>query len=215
MTKDGEGFGVSVGADIECVRWDPWSPTSFYVSSRFHRPGNNRLTLSQVSLENGLVLAYDARTLSSSKGGDGLSAAAPKYTLSAHDGGATALDINPHIRGCIATGGMDKTVKIWNVADEETEGVAGRKREVSLVTSRDLSLGKVFTARWNPDPETPLTLAAAGSKACVQVWDVASNAGARQAFGQRLKRHGRELSSVKAGGGVVQLNHGEESEEED
>jgi periodic tryptophan protein 1 len=33
MTKEGEGFGVSVGADVECVRWDPWSPTSFYVSS--------------------------------------------------------------------------------------------------------------------------------------------------------------------------------------
>ncbi len=28
-----------------------------------------------------------------------------------------ALDINPHIRGCIATGGADKLVKIWNVDD--------------------------------------------------------------------------------------------------
>jgi hypothetical protein len=35
---------------------------------------------------------------------------------------------------------MDKTVKIWNVLDEETEGVKGRKREISLVTSRDLGL---------------------------------------------------------------------------
>lgn len=33
-SKDGEGFGVSVGADIECVRWDPWDATSFYVSFR-------------------------------------------------------------------------------------------------------------------------------------------------------------------------------------
>lgn len=32
MTKEGDGFGVAVGADIECVRWDPWSSTSFYVS---------------------------------------------------------------------------------------------------------------------------------------------------------------------------------------
>lgn len=31
-------------------------------------------------------------------------------------------------------------VKVWNVQGEETEGVAGRKREISLVTSRDLSL---------------------------------------------------------------------------
>jgi periodic tryptophan protein 1 len=31
-SKDGEGYKVSVGADIECVRWDPWDATSFYVS---------------------------------------------------------------------------------------------------------------------------------------------------------------------------------------
>jgi periodic tryptophan protein 1 len=74
--------------------------------------------------------------LSNSKGG----AAQPKYTLSAHDGAAAALDINPHIRGCIATGGMDKLVKIWNITDEETEGEKGRKREISLATSRDLGL---------------------------------------------------------------------------
>jgi periodic tryptophan protein 1 len=35
---------------------------------------------------------------------------------------------------------MDKNVKVWNVLDEETEGVQGRKREISLVTSRDLGV---------------------------------------------------------------------------
>ena len=98
-----------------------------------------------MSLENGLILAFDSRTLPSSaeplkNGLSSLSTAQPKYTLSAHDGAASALDINPHIRGCIATGGMDKIVKIWNVLDEETEGVKGRKREISLVTGRDLGL---------------------------------------------------------------------------
>ena len=186
-----EGIGIKVGSEIECVTWDPWEPTSFFVS-----------------LENGLVLAYDSRTLPSSaeplaNGLGSLSTAQPKYTLSAHDGPASALSVNPHIRGCIATGGMDKTVKIWNVMDEETEGIQGRKREISLVTSRDLGLGKVFTAKFSPDPETPLTLAAGGSKATVQVWDIASNAGARKAFGDRLRKHGRELGAIKAGGGVV------------
>lgn len=92
-----------------------------------------------------MILAYDSRTLPNGaqalKNGKGLlSTAQPKYTLSAHDGAASALDINPHIRGCIATGGMDKNVKVWNVLDEETEGVKGRKREISLVTSRDLGV---------------------------------------------------------------------------
>ncbi|OCF45791.1 periodic tryptophan protein 1 [Kwoniella heveanensis CBS 569] len=191
-----DAIGVKMGSDVECVRWDPWEPTSFFVS-----------------LENGLILTYDSRTLSSQKSGS-LSTAQPKYTLSAHDGAASALDINPHIRGCIATGGMDKMVKVWNVLDEETEGVKGRKREISLSTSRDLGLGKIFTARWSPDAETPLTLAAAGSKATLQVWDVASNPGARKAFGDRLRRHGRELGEIKKSGGVVAVDGGGEDESE-
>jgi periodic tryptophan protein 1 len=35
---------------------------------------------------------------------------------------------------------MDKLVKVWNVSDEESEGVKGRKREISLATSRDLGV---------------------------------------------------------------------------
>ncbi|WVN89388.1 uncharacterized protein L203_104611 [Cryptococcus depauperatus CBS 7841] len=176
--------------------------------------------VSRVSLENGLILSFDSRTLSSSKpplpsttSSGFLTTAQPKYTLSAHDGPASALDINPHIRGCILTAGMDKTVKIWNVQDEETEGVVGMKRQITLATSRDLGLGKVFTARWSPDAETPLTLAAAGSKASLQVWDAASNPGARKAFGDRLRKHGRELAEVKKGGGIVQVDGDEEDSE--
>ena len=94
-----------------------------------------------MSLENGLILAYDSRTLPTSRSKkSGLSSAQPKYTLSAHDGAASAFDVNPHIRGCLVTGGMDKMVKIWNIQDDETEGVVGRKREISLATSRDLGL---------------------------------------------------------------------------
>ncbi|WRT64681.1 uncharacterized protein IL334_001615 [Kwoniella shivajii] len=193
-----DAIGVKVASDVECIRWDPWEPTSFFVS-----------------LENGLILAYDSRTLSSSKNSQNLSSAQPKYTLSAHDGAASAMDINPHIRGCIATGGMDKMVKVWNILDEESEGVKGRKREISLATSRDLGLGKIFTARWSPDPETPLTIAAAGSKANLQVWDAASNAGARKAFGDRLRRHGRELGEIKKGGGVVVVEGGEDEDTDD
>ncbi|WWD21581.1 hypothetical protein CI109_106067 [Kwoniella shandongensis] len=192
-----DAIGVKVASDVECVRWDPWEPTSFFVS-----------------LENGLILAYDSRTLSSSKSGP-LAPAQAKYTLSAHDGAASALDINPHIRGCIATGGMDKMVKVWNILDEETEGVKGRKREISLATSRDLGLGKIFTARWSPDAESPLAIAAAGSKANIQVWDVASNPGARKAFGERLRKHGRQLGEIKKGGGVIAVDGGEDDESED
>ncbi|ORY30347.1 WD40-repeat-containing domain protein [Naematelia encephala] len=196
-----QGIGIKVASDVETIRWDPWQPHSFYVS-----------------LENGLILSYDSRTLSSSTitpDSTALSTAKPKYTISAHDGAASALDINPHIRGCIVTGGMDKTLKIWNVTDEETEDVQGRKREISMVASRDLGLGKVFTAKFSPDPETPLTLAAGGSKAIVQIWDVASNAGARKAFAQRLRKHGRELGEIKKGGGIVGIVDDDEDDEDE
>lgn len=78
--------------------------------------------------------------------------------------------------------------------------------------SRADQQGKVFTTRFSPDPETPLTLAAAGSKATVQIWDVASNLGARKAFGDRLKKYGRELGEMKKGGGVIGI---EDVDEED
>ncbi|EIW71161.1 hypothetical protein TREMEDRAFT_27182 [Tremella mesenterica DSM 1558] len=184
-------IGVKLSSDVECVKWDPWASTSFYVS-----------------LENGLILAYDSRTLSSSPGS--LSSAQPKYTISAHDSAASALDVSPHIPGLLLTGGQDKLVKLWNILEEETEG---RQREISMVTSRDLGVGKVFTARFSPDPDTPLTLAAAGSRAVVQIWDAASNPGARKAFGERLSKMGRRLGEVKKGGGVVGVV--DESDEDD
>lgn len=83
-----------------------------------------------MSLENGLVLNFDARTLPSD-----LNEPSPaRFTLSAHDGAVASLDVNPHLRGCIATGGTDKIVKVWNI--EEQSG----NRTVSLVTSRDLGV---------------------------------------------------------------------------
>lgn len=134
-----------LGADIECVRWNPWNPMDFFVGT----PGATlpvatslfTRSLLQVSLENGLVLCYDARTLvpdapaGATKSKSLPTPPQPKYTISAHDGACCALDVNPHIKGCIITGGMDKIIKVWNINESE-----GGKREISLVTSRDLGV---------------------------------------------------------------------------
>ncbi|KAH9949990.1 transducin family protein/WD-40 repeat family protein [Amylocystis lapponica] len=163
----GAGVGAVVGADVEAIRWDPWEAHGFYVS-----------------LENGLVLNFDARTLPSD-----LDAPSPaRFTLSAHDGAASSLDVNPSY--------ADKTVKVWNINEDADLG----KREVSLVTSRDLGVGKVFSVAWSPDD--PLTLAAAGTHAKLQIWDVGANAGARKALGSKLAEAGRILKE-KQGGGVI------------
>lgn len=65
-------------------------------------------------------------------------------------------------------------------------------------------------------PDDPLTVAAGGSKARLQIWDVAANAGARKAFGAKLRDAGKVLREKQAEGGVVGLvSDGEESEGEE
>lgn len=177
-------------------------------------------------MENGIVLNFDIRTLPSNLDNPSPS----RFTLSAHDGAVSSIDVNPHLKGCIVTGGTDKQVKLWNINDEENG-----KRSISLVTSRDLgvvrlffqtirflifffflggrSQGKVFSTVFSPDD--PLTVAAAGSKAKLQIWDVGANFGARKAFGAKLREAGRTLreKAEGKGGGIIGVaSDGEESE---
>jgi periodic tryptophan protein 1 len=74
--------------------------------------------------------------------------------------------------------------------------------------------GKVFSAVFSPDD--PLTVAAAGSKAKVQIWDVGANTGARKAFGNKLANTSR-TSKERANGGVIGIasDNEDESGEED
>ncbi|TFK75167.1 WD40 repeat-like protein [Pluteus cervinus] len=182
------GVGAILGSDVEALKWDPWETHGFYVS-----------------LENGHVLNFDVRTLPSNL--DNPSPA--RFTLSAHDGAVSAIDVNPHIKGCIATGGTDKLVKIWNVDEAQ-----GGKRNVSLVSSRDLGVGKVFSVAFSPDD--PLTVAAAGSKAKLQIWDVGANFGTRKAFAAKLQEAGKLLKEKEASnGGVVGVASDEESDGDD
>lgn len=84
----------------------------------------------------------------------------------------------------------------------------------------DISLmllqGKVFTLGFSPD--APLTLAAAGSLAKVQIWDVGANGGARKVFGNKLRAAGKILRERQEGErsgviGVADDDEGESDEE--
>ncbi|KAE8212534.1 hypothetical protein CF327_g3840 [Tilletia walkeri] len=155
-----------VGADVESIRWNPWRENEFYVS-----------------LENGIVQAFDARTLPTSKP----KAETPSiFTLAAHDGGCTSLDISPHIPGCMVTGGMDRRVKLWNMEGME-DGTRAKPTSISLTLGRDLDAGKVFTVAFSPD--TPLTFAAGGSQGVLRIFDPLSNPGVRKTFHDRLAKH--------------------------
>ncbi|KAI9246854.1 WD40-repeat-containing domain protein [Sporodiniella umbellata] len=136
-----------LNSDVESIRWDPHTPSNFYVS-----------------LENGIVHYFDVRQAQNGQGGK------PLFTLQAHDDAVSAFDINPLIPNCIATGGGDKFIKIWNTTNNKP----------SMVTSRNFELGRIFTAQFCPD--SPFQLAMAGSNGKMHVWDMSSNAGVRQAF---------------------------------
>jgi periodic tryptophan protein 1 len=140
----------SVSSDVEAIRWDPHNTSNFYVS-----------------LENGMVLSFDVRNAENGIGGK------PLFTLQAHDDAVSALDVNPLVPGCIATGSTDKYIKIWNTTDNKP----------SMVTSRNFELGRIFSAQFCPD--SPFQLAIAGSNGKMHVWDMASNAGVRQSFRHR------------------------------
>ncbi|KAK8229741.1 WD40-repeat-containing domain protein [Phyllosticta capitalensis] len=124
-----------------------------------------------ISTENGVIHYHDARLAPSNP-----SQSKPIWTLQAHDESISSFDINPVIPGYIATGSTDKEVKLWNV----------QANGPSMIVSRNLGVGKVFSTTFAPDREVGFRLAVAGSKGSVQVWDTSTNAAIRRAFADRV-----------------------------
>lgn len=171
-----------VESDVETVQWDKHDPNYFYVTT-----------------ESGMIHLHDVRNAPATP-----SASKPVWMLQAHDGPVSAFDVNPIIPGFLATGGFDKTVKIWNAP---TGGAQGP----SMVTSRDLGVGKVFSARFAPDKEVGFRLAVAGSKGKVQVWDTSTNKAIRGVFAGRVPETPVEDEKVI---GVDDSSEEEDDEEE-
>ena len=146
-----------VESDVEALKWDPHDSNYFYVST-----------------EAGCVHFHDSRSLPATP-----AATKPVWTLQAHDKAVSSFDINPAVPGFLATGSVDKTVKLWN-----TQASSGGP---SMVVSRDMDVGKIFSASFAPDAAVGFRLAVAGSKGAAVVWDTSTNAGVRRAFGDRVK----------------------------
>ncbi|KAL8662472.1 MAG: hypothetical protein Q9202_004715 [Teloschistes flavicans] len=131
-----------------------------------------------IATESGMIHHHDIRSAPASP-----EATKPLWTLQAHNAAVSSFDANPHVPGFLVSGSMDKTVKIWNVAAQ-----AGP----SMVASRDLGVGKVFTTRFAPDNEVAFRLAVAGSKGAMQVWDTSTNRAVREAFAGGVKLAGED-----------------------
>ena len=124
-----------------------------------------------VTTDSGMVYCHDVRNAPASP-----EDARALWSLQAHDSSVSSFDINPNIPGFIATGSTDKQVKLWNIQDNRP----------SMVVSRRLGVGKVFSTTFAPDQEVSFRLAVAGSKGVVQIWDTSTNAAVRRTFASRL-----------------------------
>lgn len=179
----------TVEADVERVRWNPHDPDFFYVTT-----------------EAGTVHYFDSRTPPSTTAVTAEEVPSkPLWTLSAHDGAVSAFDVNTQIPGFIATGSDDKKVKLWSIVDNKP----------SMVVSRNLEVGRVFSAQFAPDTEVSFRLCVAGSKGQVQVWDTSTNAAVRGTFKGRTKMPLPEGDVKERLVGTGGADDSEESDDED
>ncbi|KAF7885653.1 uncharacterized protein EAF02_004162 [Botrytis sinoallii] len=148
-----------------------------------------------VSTESGVIHFHDIRKAPANP-----SATKPVWMLQAHDDSVSSFDINPTIPGFLATGSGDKQVKLWNI----------QPTGPTMVVSRDLDVGKVFSTTFAPDEEVSFRLAVAGSKGLVQVWDCSTNPGVRRAFADRVAPVEGEIKER-----LVGVENDSESEDDD
>jgi len=114
-----EGKQCMVDADVECCRWNPHNPATFFVST-----------------ESGSVTYHDARKITEK----------PIFYLSAHHEACTGLSINT-IAPIFATSSVDKSVKIWNYANGTPSLLCGKENmQVGALfsVSFDTSKGNPF-----------------------------------------------------------------------
>ncbi|XP_010550430.1 PREDICTED: periodic tryptophan protein 1 homolog [Tarenaya hassleriana] len=148
VLKDGRnpshsGFKWSVMAEVESLAWDPHTEHSFVVS-----------------LNDGTVKGFDIRSAQTGSASE----LKPSFTLHAHDKEVTSVSYNPSAPNLLATGSMDKMVKLWDLSNNQP----------SCIASQNPKAGAVFSTSFCPD--RPFLLAIGGSKGKLQVWDTLSDA---------------------------------------
>lgn len=136
-----EGFKFSVADQVESLKWDPNAEHSFLVS-----------------LENGTITSFDIRAANPSS----TSEIKPNFTLHAHDKAVCSISFNPLVPNLLATGSLDKTVKLWDLSNNQP----------SCIATRNPKAGAVFSVSFSDD--CPFLLAIGGSKGKLQMWDIMS-----------------------------------------
>ncbi|EEH59363.1 uncharacterized protein MICPUCDRAFT_55318 [Micromonas pusilla CCMP1545] len=143
-----------VGADVECAVWQLGKSTKIIVSN-----------------EKGLVTCLDTR-----KGEGSL----PLFSLAAHESATTSLSISPGTPTLVASCSTDKTVKLWDITNDEP----------SLVAQKDPDVGAIFSVGFSTS--VPYLIGCAGSKGEVAVWDILTEKAVSQGpHGATLQKYNR------------------------
>lgn len=121
--------------------------------------------------DGGMIYKFDARKESE-----------PVWTLQAHDSEITTFDINAFANDYMVTGSVDKTIKLWNLAGDRP----------SMLLSRDLDVGKVFSASFGPEKETAGLLSVGGSSGKLKVWNTFSNKAVRSQIARDYRYTGKD-----------------------
>jgi periodic tryptophan protein 1 len=116
------------------------------------------------STESGTVTCHDARDLKK-----------PKFTLSAHSKACTAIAWNQvAIPVMFATASLDQTVKLWAILEQGP----------TMLCSRDMEVGSIFSIAFESKEGSPFLLAAGGNKGKTGVWDTMENESVSHHYGK-------------------------------